>query len=79
MTPIKMLTIPEAVNKCEGIGDYTLRKWIREGSLPSVKIGKKYLINEQVLEDFLKGESFTTPAQNDSVCKIKPIKVRSNI
>ena len=76
MTDIKMLTIPETVKKYQGLTYYTFYKWVRDGTLPSVKIGKKYLINEQVLEKFLQGESLNAPAQNDSVCQIKPIAVR---
>lgn len=75
MTEMKMYTIAEA-SKSFGVTEYALRKWVRGGTLPSVKIGKKYLLNEQVLEKFLQGESLISPAQNDNIYKIKPIGVR---
>lgn len=78
MTEMKMYTIAEA-SKSFGVTEYALRKWVRGGTLPSVKIGKKYMLNEQVLEKFLQGESLNAPAQNDSVCQIKPISVRGVI
>lgn len=76
MTPIKIMGTISESSKAFGVTEYALRKWIHNGDLPAVKIGKKFLINFAVLEKFLKGESLNAPAQNDNVYKIKPIGVR---
>ena len=46
---IKMLTLSQAG---EYVPIYALRRWIREGDLPAVRTGKKFLICESVLFDF---------------------------
>ena len=51
---IIMLTISEASDgRFKNITQNALRKWIREGELSAVKVGKKFLINEAVLIEFL--------------------------
>lgn len=76
MINVKMLTIAETAANY-GISQYAVRKWVNSGALPAVRIGKKFLINEQVIESFLKGESVPAPAHGkNEVCEIKPIDVR---
>lgn len=74
MINVKMLTIAETA-ETYGISQYAVRKWVNSGSLPAVRIGKKFLINEQVIEKFLKGESIDACEKNDT-CEIKPISVK---
>ncbi len=71
MINVKMLTIAETY----GISQYAVRKWVNSGSLPAVRIGKKFLINEQVIEKFLKGERIDACEKNNT-CEIKPIPVK---
>lgn len=76
MTNVKMLSIPEA-HTIYGISPYAWYKWIKEGVLPAVRIGKKYLLNEQVVENFLKGECAAPAGEKSDVYEIKPIDIRS--
>jgi excisionase family DNA binding protein len=39
------------------INYYMIRRWILAGDLPAVKTGSKYLVNLEVLESFLKGQT----------------------
>lgn len=48
MINVKMLTIAETATNF-GVSQYAVRKWVNEGELPAVRIGKKYLLNEQVV------------------------------
>lgn len=48
-----MLTIKEAKAKFPGTSEHGIRQFVLSGALPSVKCGRKYLICEQVLADFL--------------------------
>jgi len=45
-----MLTVPEAA-RCVGRNPETVRRWIREGKLPSRKVGTQHLIDEENLLD----------------------------
>ena len=50
--PLVMLTIAEAAVKF-GLAVHALRVWTRSGELPAVCCGRKFLINENVLREFL--------------------------
>jgi hypothetical protein len=52
---IKLLTIKQAVKVIDGLAEYRIRKLCRSGQLPCIHVGKKYLINEQTLIDFVSG------------------------
>ena len=54
-TKITMLTIKEAAALVEGLTEYRVRELCRSGKLPTVKAGKKYLINKDILMKFLSG------------------------
>lgn len=36
---------------------YMLRRWIKSGDLPTVKSGNKYLVNMEILTQYLKGNT----------------------
>ena len=76
MINVKMLTIAETATNF-GISQYAVRKWVNEGELPAVRIGKKYLLNEQVVENFLKGECAAPSGEKSDVYEIKPVDIRS--
>ena len=54
-TKIQMLTIKEAAALVDGLTEYRVRELCRSGELPTVKAGKKYLINKEILLRFLSG------------------------
>lgn len=56
-TKITMLTIKEAAALVDGLTEYRVRELCRSGELPTVKAGKKYLINRDVLIRFLGGDT----------------------
>jgi excisionase family DNA binding protein len=45
-----------------GCSAETVRRRVRDGTIPSVKIGRKVLISKEVLNRLLVGESFKVPA-----------------
>ncbi|MBI4728356.1 MAG: DUF433 domain-containing protein [Acidobacteria bacterium] len=50
-----MLTVPEAAARA-GLAAETIRRWIRAGRLPSLKVGTQHLVDEEDLEAALRGE-----------------------
>lgn len=56
----RMRTIPEAAKQLRAdgieIGEYRLREWCRERAFPSVRAGRKTLINYDRLLAFLAGD-----------------------
>lgn len=50
---IRMLTINEAAECVPGLSKWRIREMCLTGQLPHLKAGKKYLINEQVLIEYL--------------------------
>ncbi len=52
-TKITMLTIKEAAALVDGLTEYRVRELCRSGKLPTLKAGKKYLINKDILMKFL--------------------------
>lgn len=57
-----MRTLPKAVKEikerdpeaCFSVA--TLRRWVKEGKLHSVKVGKNFLVSMEAVEAFLSGE-----------------------
>ena len=54
-TKITMLTIKEAAALVDGLTEYRVRELCRSGKLPTLKAGKKFLINKDILMKFLSG------------------------
>jgi excisionase family DNA binding protein len=52
-TRVRLLTIKQAAAVIEGLTEYRIRQLCRAGELPCIKVGKKYLINEQTLINFI--------------------------
>ena len=55
-TEITMLTIKQAASLVQGLTEYRVRELCKTGELPCFKVGKKYLINKDILYKFLSGE-----------------------
>ena len=55
-TKVVMLTIKEAAALVDGLTEYRVRELCRSGELPCFKAGKKYLINKEILYNFLRNE-----------------------
>ena len=55
-TKVVMLTIKEAAALVDGLTEYRVREMCRSGELPCFKAGKKYLINKEILYNFLRNE-----------------------
>lgn len=53
---ITMLTIKEAAALVDGLTEYRVRQMCRASQIPCVKAGKKFLINKDVLFDYLRGD-----------------------
>ena len=56
-TKITMLTIKEAAALVDGLTEYRVRELCKSGELPTVKAGKKYLINKETFLRYLRGEN----------------------
>ena len=54
---ITMLTIKEAAAMVEGLTEYRVRQMCVNKQIPCIMAGKKYLINKDVLLDFLRGKT----------------------
>ena len=55
-TKTTMMTIKEAAQTVKGLTEYRIRRMCIDGTLPQIKAGKKYLINQDVLLKFVKCE-----------------------
>ena len=54
---ITMLTIKEAAAMVEGLTEYRVRQMCVNKQIPCIMEGKKYLINKDILLDFLRGKT----------------------
>lgn len=54
---ITMLTIKEAAAMVEGLTEYRVRQMCLNKQIPCIMAGKKYLINKDILLDFLRGKT----------------------
>ena len=52
-TKIKMLTLAEAADLVDGVSKFRIRKMCVDGILPHLKVGNKYLINQNKLFEIL--------------------------
>ena len=55
-TKVVILTIKEAAALVDGLTEYRVRELCRSGELPCFKAGKRYLINKEILYNFLRNE-----------------------
>src|SRR5215210_582924 len=44
----------EEVAEYLGVGQVTIYRWCREGSLPCIKIGRRWRVRRQALEEFIR-------------------------
>ena len=54
---ITMLTIKEAAAMVEGLTEYRVRQMCVNKQIPCIMAGNKYLINKDILLDFLRGKT----------------------
>lgn len=54
---ITMLTIKEAAAMVEGLTEYRVCQMCVNKQIPCIMAGKKYLINKDILLDFLRGKT----------------------
>jgi excisionase family DNA binding protein len=54
---ITMLTIKEAAAMVEGLTEYRIRQMCVNKQIPCIMAGKKYLINKEILLNFLRGKT----------------------
>ncbi len=50
---VKLLNIRQAAKVVEGLTEYRIRQLCRSGELPCIKAGRKILLNEQALIDYV--------------------------
>lgn len=55
--PTRLYTIPESAAMCNCKAT-TIRKWIREGRLAYVKLGRLVRIERSVLDEFIKANTY---------------------
>ena len=53
----RMYNIKDAAKMIDGISEYRIREMCKDGSLPSLKAGKKYMISEENLKRYVLGEN----------------------
>jgi len=63
-----MRTIKEAAD-ATGLSYYCVRRWLKEGVIPSRQSGNRYLVNLDLLVDYLNGNLAIRPDDNDCECK----------
>ena len=57
----RMRTIPKAIEEIRAkdpntcISATVLRRWVKSGTVPSVKTGKNFLVNIDALESYMEG------------------------
>ena len=78
----RMRTIAEAIQEVKKADPQTaftqtaLRRMIKIGELPSFKAGTKYLVNLDILFDYLNNPLSMQPMQIPTASGIRPIKER---
>lgn len=69
---VKMLTIKEAGKLIEGLSEFRIRQMCLDGTLRSVKAGRKYLICDKVLYETI-CNPVPRPPEAKSYHGIKPV------
>jgi len=74
----RMRTIPSAIKYFKtkdpetAVNEWWLRKQIKQGLVPSIKAGKRFLVDLDVLERYLSGSNLNIiPEDTNKICKIK--------
>lgn len=73
-----MCTIAQAAEEikasgCAVIGETALRRWIKEGAIPHVRVGNKVLINMDGLAQFLTGAMGPGCPETESEARIRKV------
>jgi excisionase family DNA binding protein len=50
---LAMFTINEAAERFHGLSAYRIRQLIKSGELPCIRAGKKFLVCEQAIRDYI--------------------------
>lgn len=67
-----MITVPEAARRT-GKNPETIRRWIREGKLASLKVGTQHTIDEADLDDFLGADELPLPVEWQRMADGRPM------
>lgn len=70
--PIDVIDISTAAAElC--IGQSTLRRWLAEGKLPGIRLGRRVLIRRAAIEAFLNGLPHALPKESPNGSNTRPI------
>jgi hypothetical protein len=64
-TKVKLLSIRQAAKVVDGLTEYRIRKLCYSGELPCLIVGRKRLVNEKTLIDFVVKSENTKGAKSD--------------
>lgn len=69
-------TLSEAAKQIDGLTEYRLREMCKNGEIPCIKAGRKYLVNKIALYRHLNGDGFVAKSQAEQTGfgGIMPIK-----
>lgn len=67
-----MLTVPEAARRV-GRNPETIRRWIRQGRLPSQRIGTQFIIDEEDLDQLVNRPEVIPVAGGDATATGEPM------
>jgi excisionase family DNA binding protein len=67
----RLLTISEAGKLIEGLTKYRIRQWCKEGKLPFILAGKKYLVQESGVHECLRNQLTAAGAGNGDCSKAR--------
>jgi excisionase family DNA binding protein len=57
----------EAISQVTGLHINTVRALLRNGTIPSIKLQRKYLVSASNLENWLSGNQPHPPSSNDAI------------
>ena len=55
---------PQEVSHLLRVSVYTVRRWIKQGDLPAYKVGRKWRIKEEAIEEWLNQQESVAAAQH---------------
>lgn len=55
---------PQEVSRFLRVSVYTVRRWIKQGDLPAYKVGRKWRIKEEAIQEWLNQHESVTTAQH---------------